>query len=188
MCKKEFSAVDRPEGGTGGREGHNLKWVLCLPRVPLPPPPPPVPGRKESPTGPSGEAQGPSDASGGLWHPLPWGWAALPELRCSLTAACHPPVTILILITGTCPHAQAQQPRSLLHSSAGRQGIFLELPGRTVRAAQGGRVDAFWSFSRGMQSLLDVNSFSPLSSQLLLSSLPSSVQLIVYCRLLPATS
>ena len=52
MCKKEFSAVDRPEGGTGGREGHNLKWVLCLPRVPLPPPPPQCQGVRRAPRAP----------------------------------------------------------------------------------------------------------------------------------------
>lgn len=73
--------------------------------------------------------QGRSDMCRGSGNPPPRGWAALPELCCSLTAACHPPVTILILITGTCPHAQAQQPRSLLHSSTGRQGIFLALRG-----------------------------------------------------------
>lgn len=32
------------------------------------------------------------------------------------------------------------------HSPVGRQGIFLELPERTVREAWGGRVDASWSF------------------------------------------
>ena len=77
------------------------------------------------------------------------------------------------------------QPVTQLH---GETGHFSGAAGRTVRAARGGRVDAFWSFSRGVQSLLDVNSFSLLSSQLLLSSLRSSVQLIVYCKLLPATS
>lgn len=40
----------------------------------------------------------------------------------------------------------------------------------------------------GVQSLPDVNSFSPLSSQLLLPSLPMSAQLIVSCGLVPATS
>ena len=64
-------------------------------------------------------------------------------------AACHLLITILILITGTCPRAQTQQPHRLLYSSVGRQGIFLELLGRTVRVAWGGRVDAFWSFLRG---------------------------------------
>lgn len=171
-----------------GERGTTSSGSSAFPGCPCPRPPPQCQGVRRAPRAPVERPRDRQTRRGELWHPLPWGWAALPELRCSLTAACHPPVTILILITGTCPHAQAQQPRSLLHSSAGRQGIFLELPGRTVRAARGGRVDAFWSFSRGMQSLLDVNSFSPLSSQLLLSSLPSSVQLIVYCRLLPATS
>lgn len=51
MYKKEFSAVDRPEGRAGGGEGDNLKRVLCaLPGRPWSP----VPGRMESPTGPPG--------------------------------------------------------------------------------------------------------------------------------------
>lgn len=181
MYKKEFSAVDRPEGRAGGREGDNLKRVLCaLSGCPCPP----VPGRKESPTGPPGTVR----CVLGLRHPPPSRVGRAPRApllsNCSVSSSCYysdPHYRDLSSRSST----TTTQPVTQLHRETGHSS---GAAGRTVRAARGGRVDAFWSFSRGVQSLLDVNSFSLLSSQLLLSSLPSSVQLIVYCKLLPATS
>lgn len=78
------------------------------------------------------------------------------------------------------------------HSPVGRQGIFLELPERTVREAWGGRVDASWSFlwrGGGLgEPFLSVNFFFPLFPQLLFSSLPMRIQLIVYSGVVPVTN
>lgn len=124
------------------------------------------------------------------WCPLA-GWAAAPQRSVALQLQrVILLVTILILITGKCPHTQTQQLCSAVTQPCGETGHFSGAAGEN-RAAWGERADAFWSFLQGgggVNILRDVNFFFPLSSQLQSSSLPTRTQLIVYSRPLPATN